>query len=283
MAIEEVTGGKARARFIELPRALHGHDPRWSPLVLAWERYRLDRHRNPYFEQGDAALFLARRGGRPVGRIAAHLPAAGGEGRFGFWSVVDDHEVAAALVAAAQAWLAGHGCRSMDGPVSFTADEEVGVLADGFEAPGLTGRSWSPPWEAASLEALAFEASGEVARWRLPAQGGPVERSAVDDPPGQAARHGDPRLVLEGIAAVPDLSEALRSVSLRGAWALARRVREGRWDACTVVRCTSPPHVAVPALQRAAGAAGYRAVVAPWSPEPGAPPETVHRTYRLSW
>lgn len=283
MAIEEVTGGKARSRFIELPRALHGHDPRWSPLVLAWERYRLDRHRNPYFELGDAALFLARRAGRPVGRIAAHLPAPGGEGRFGFWSVADDGVVAAALVDAARAWLTDQGCRSMEGPVSFTSAEEVGVLAGGFDAAGLTGRSWSPPWESEALVELGFEASEEVPRWRLPALDGPVERSRVADLPGQAARHGDPRLVLDGIAAVPDLSEALRSVSLRGAWALARRVREGRWEACTVVRATAPAAVAVPALQRAAGAAGYREVVAAWSPEPDAPPETVHRTYRLSW
>lgn len=288
MAVEEVTRAKARSRFIELPRALHGHDPRWTPLVLAWERYRLDRHRNPYFERGDAALFLARRAGRPVGRIAAHLAAPGTEGRFGFWSVADDHEVAAVLVDAAQGWLSEQGCRSMEGPVSFTAAEEVGVLAEGFEAPGLTGRSWSPPWESASLEALGFERAAALPRWRLATAGGPgpvatQPQATVDDPPGQAARHGDPRLVLSGIAAVPDLSAALRSVTLRGAWGLARRVREGRWDVCTVVRCTDPPAVAVPALRAAAAAAGYREVVAPWSPDPGAPPETVHRTYRLSW
>jgi hypothetical protein len=50
-----------------------------------------------------------------------------------------------------------------------------------------------------------------------------------------------------------------------------------------VVRCTDDPALAVPALCRAAAGAGYRWVIAPWSPDLDAPPETVHRTYRRTW
>jgi hypothetical protein len=49
------------------------------------------------------------------------------------------------------------------------------------------------------------------------------------------------------------------------------------------VRWTVDPSVAVPRVQAAAGAAGYRWVIAPWSPEPDAPPETVHRVVRGTW
>jgi hypothetical protein len=277
--VEEVTRGKALARFTDLPVVLHGHDPCFAWPVLAWERYRLDRHRNPYLDRGDGAHFLARRHGQPAGRITAHVAEPGGEGRFGFWCVSDDAAVASSLVDAAAGWLAGQGCSSMTGPTSFTAADEEGVLVEGFDARGTTGRPWHPPSQSAQLEALGFEPVRDTPRWRLPAQDAGVERPVAGNPPGHAGKHADPRLVLEGIAAVPDLSDALRGASLRGAWRLARRVRDAAWSTATVVRVDGDPADGVPALLTAAARAGYESVISPWSPDPEAPPETVHRTY----
>jgi hypothetical protein len=283
VAVEEVTGGKALVRFTELPQALCGDDPRFAPLVMAWERYRLDQRRNPYFEEGDACYLLARRMGRPVGRIAAHVEVAGGGGRFGSWWVDDDLEVARALVDAAQAWLVEQGCSSMTGPWSFTAADEAGIQVAGHDVPGVTGRPWHPPHLAAQLEALGFEAVDDLPTWRLPTT--EVGPSLPDggERPGQAGAYVDGRLVLEGVAAVPDVAEALRTTGLRGAWSLAKRAKAATWDGATIVRCELDPSVAVPALQAAAGRAGYRWLIAPWSPDPGAAPEAVHRTYRRSW
>ncbi|HJR26928.1 MAG TPA: hypothetical protein VJ804_15725, partial [Acidimicrobiales bacterium] len=200
VAVEEVTRGKALVRFTELPQALHGEDPCFAPPVLAWERYRLSFRRNPYFEEADALLLLARRAGRPAGRIAAHVPHEGGEGRFGFWSTIDDLGVARALVDGARDWLeAEHGCRSMTGPWSFEPDDEPGLLVAGFTVAGTTGRPWRPPWEARLLEELGFEPAGERATWRLPTSELGPERATTGEPPGQAGTYADPRLVLEGI------------------------------------------------------------------------------------
>jgi hypothetical protein len=85
--------------------------------------------------------------------------------------------------------------------------------------------------------------------------------------------------VLEGVAAVPDLSGALRGASLRGSWALARRVRAATWDTATIVRLDDDPADAVPALCTAAARAGYSSVISPWSPDPTQEPETVHAVY----
>jgi hypothetical protein len=281
--VEEVTRGKARVRFTELPHVLHGGDPRWAPPVLAWERYRIDRHRNPYFDRAEVALFLARRAGRPVGRIAAHLPEGATEGRFGFWAVADDRDAAVALVEAAGDWLEERGCSSMTGPWSFEEHDEPGALAGGFDAGGTTGRPWRPPWEARLLEEAGFDVAAETGMWRLRAGEVGHEAATGDELPGQAGAYADPRLVLERIAAVPDLSAALRAPSIRSTLSVARRARAADWEGCTVVRCTGSPEVEVSALVAAAGRAGYSWVVAPWSPDPAAPPETVHRTYRLRW
>jgi hypothetical protein len=283
VSIEEVSGGKALARFVELPHALAGRDPRFAPLVLAWERYRLDPRRNPYFDDGEAALFLARRAGRPVGRIAAHVASPGASGAFGFWWVDDDPDVAAALVAEAERWLTDQGTTSMTGPWSFTPDQEAGVQVAGHDGRGVTGRPWHPPHLARLLEQLGFEAVEDHPTWRLTTTEIGPDLAREGDAPGHAGAYADERLALPGIAAVPDVSDALRAGGLRAAWSLARRARARTWETCTVVRCTTDPAVAAPALQAAAGRAGYRWVVAPWTPDPAAEPEAIHRIYRRTW
>lgn len=270
VSVEEVTRGKDLARFVELPQALHGSDARFAPLVMAWERYRLDRRRNPDLESRDAVYLLARRLGRPAGRVAVY-----DEGGFGSWWVDDDPAVAEALVEAARAWLTEQGSTSMVGP-------DDGVQVAGHEVAGLTGRPWHPPHLSRLLEELGFEAVEDRPTWRLPVTDTGPALPVDADLPGQAGAYADPRLVLDGIAAVPDVSGALRTAGLRSAWALAKRARAGDWDTAVVVRCTADPSVVVPALQAAAGRAGYRELIAPWSPDPD-PPETIHRTYRLRW
>lgn len=287
VTVEEVVQGKALARFTDLPRALHGDDPRFAPPVVAWERYRTDRHRNPYLGEADWAFLLARRGGQPAGRVAVHLAEGSTGGRFGLWSCDDDPAVAAALLAEAVGWLRERAATSLEGPWSFQAGDDHGVLVEGFEAPGTTGRPWSPRSEHDRL-VDALGSIGEVAvvdevrLWRMPAGDDELAPSLPEggDAPGQAGRFGDLRLVLEGAAAVPDLSGALRTTGVRGSWALARRARERDWEGCTAVRWDVPADIAGPALVTAAARAGYRWAVVPWSPDPGAPPETVHRRYR---
>jgi hypothetical protein len=283
LTVSEVDGRKELTRFVELPHALHGHDPRFVSPVAAWERFRLDSRRNPYFERGTATYLLARRAGRPVGRIAVHRPAPDGEGRFGFWCVEDDADTAAALLEAAQAWLGDQGCRSMRGPLSFEADDDPGLIVSGATAEGHTGLPWHPASEATQLEAAGAERVEQQPMWRLATtEVGPVAPPA-EGRPGQAGAYADPRLVLDGIVAVPDVAAALRGSRMRGAWALARRARAAAWDDAVVVGCDGDPAVLVPLLQVAAGRAGYRSVLAPWSPDPAVVPEVVCARYELRW
>ena len=97
-----------------LPYRLHAGTPWIPPLKL--ERYQfLHRRLNPFFTHGEAAYFLARRGGRVVGRISAHLDNAFNAhhgsrwGMFGFLEFEDDAEVVRELLAAAEGWLRGAG------------------------------------------------------------------------------------------------------------------------------------------------------------------------------
>jgi hypothetical protein len=87
-------------------------------------------------------------------------------------------------------------------------------------------------------------------------------------------RFVDPRIVLPGIAAVPDLTPARNS-----AIALARRAKRKEWEGCTIVEVNGDPAALVPQLQAAAAAADYEWIVSPWSPDSSAALETVHARF----
>jgi hypothetical protein len=276
VTVEEVSGRAAYKRFFEFAYQQFRSEPRWSPPLVSYERKRIDPH-NPFFDHGDGEYFLARRAGTVAGRITAHVAAAGDEqGWFGFYDAVDDPAVTAALVEQAATWLHDHGCTAMTGPASFTLADDPGVLIEGFEVSGTTGRPWHPPWYAAHLEAAGLTSIDERRTWRLPAQevtpftlsegGSPIVGRFVDD-----------RISLSGIVAVPDLTPARNS-----ALALARRAIRRQWEGCTIVDIDGDPTTLVPQLQSAAAAASYHWIVSPWSPDPTAAPETVHARFTMT-
>ena len=284
ITVEPVESKAERRRFADVPYLLHGRDERWSPGVRAYESWRLDERRHPYFERAEAAFLLARVGGRPAGRIAAHVARVGDRaGFFGFFETSGE-EVTGPLLDAAQAWLDEHGAVSMTGPVSWTPDEEFGVVTVGAEHRALTGRTWCPASYADQLGAAGLEPGEERSTYRLETI--PVEDADVPgvggDPPPHAGGYGDPALVLDRVAAVPDVSAALRRASIRSAWSVARRARDRAFETAVCVRCDGDAAVLVPRLQAAAGAAGYRWLVAPWAP-PGIDPETTHQVFSRAW
>jgi hypothetical protein len=166
----------------------------------------------------------------------------------------------------------------MTGPASFTTDDDPGVLVEGFEVAGTTGRPWHPSWYAAHLEAAGLARADEHRTWRLPpaelgaASGAtaPLSTRSSTAVAGVAGRFADPRLVMPEIEAVPDLTPARGS-----AIALARRAKKREWQGCTIVRIEGDASRLVPRLQAAASAAGYEWIVSPWSPDATQPPETV--------
>ena len=100
------------------------------PLRLE-RRLFLSRQRNAFFTHGEAEYLLARREGRVVGRITAHIDHAfnihhdNAWGMFGFLELEDDPEVMAALLDAAAAWLRERDRDRMVGPMDFTHERRV--------------------------------------------------------------------------------------------------------------------------------------------------------------
>ena len=139
--IKEHQPGGDLEDFIEVAFEVFRDDPAWVPPLHMEITDRLTPEKNPFFEHAEVALFTAWKDGKAVGRISAQIDHEhlrihqDNAGFFGFFDTVDDQEVASALVAAAEAWLAERGMTVMRGPFSLSINEETGMLVEGFDSP----------------------------------------------------------------------------------------------------------------------------------------------------
>jgi GNAT superfamily N-acetyltransferase len=145
--LRKVGEGASIADFLRVPHITQGHDPYWiapisleiGPLAVG-DSPRLNPKRHPWFQHGEAALWVAERGGKLAGRISAqvdhnHLKLyQDSTGFFGFFECIDDQGVADALFDAAFAWLREKGMKRCVGPFSMNVNDESGLLIDGFNA-----------------------------------------------------------------------------------------------------------------------------------------------------
>lgn len=149
-------------RFIHLPGKLYRADPNFVPPLLAERRAALTPRGNPFFQHAEAAFWIAQRKGEDVGRISAqqdHLAkpdADGPSGHFGMLAAIDDQAVFAALLAAAEQWLAQRGLKKAQGPFSLSINEEAGLLVAGFETPPMLMMPHDPPYADIRLRELGY-------------------------------------------------------------------------------------------------------------------------------
>src|SRR5579871_1744601 len=116
-----VTPARTRAErdaFVRFPYTHYANDPNWVPPLLLERKDFLNPRKNPWFEFGTVQLYLARRGGKVIGRIAAvddpHYNEFHGTqlGFFGMFECVNEPGVARALFDAAAGWCRARGFAS---------------------------------------------------------------------------------------------------------------------------------------------------------------------------
>lgn len=155
-----------RKAFVDLAYRLNASDPAWVPPLRMEAIELVTPGKNPFFDHADVQLFLARRGGVIVGRISAHIdhlatamdPAQGMGPGTGNWGLLEaeDQEVAAALVARAEAWLKAKGMTRVLAPISMSIWEEPGQLVKGFDQPPTVMMGHQPKRYQDYIEALGY-------------------------------------------------------------------------------------------------------------------------------
>jgi GNAT superfamily N-acetyltransferase len=175
--VSVVAGRRDLKAFVDLPYRLHATSPVWIPPLKLDQRMLLSRRLNAFFKHGEAEYFLARRDGRVVGRISAHIDRAFNDyqenewGWFGFLEFEDDAEVVGALLDAAAAWLQARGRDRMVGPASFAMNDESGVLIEGYEREPFIRQPWNPPYYVRRMEEAGMAKAMDLYMWELYIQG----------------------------------------------------------------------------------------------------------------
>jgi hypothetical protein len=227
VTLTRVGAGASTRDFMRVPHLTQGHDPYWiapvslfaGPLSFG-EGPRLSPKVNPWFQHGEAALWVAERDGNLVGRISAqidhdHLKIYRDDtGFFGFFECIDDQSVADALFDAAFAWLRDKGMRRCVGPFSFNINDEAGLLVDGFNCPPRMMMGHAQPYYQRLVETAGFTKVVDMRAYLTPMDTAlPYKqlkwlRRGLERNPRLAVRTLDPSRYDEDIAAVMDIFRA---------------------------------------------------------------------------
>src|SRR5580765_7680590 len=126
--VRPVSGRREFRRFIDYAYDRNAGDPHWVPPLRIAEHERLTPAKNPFFAHADVELFLAWRGNRIAGRIAAiddrlHNERHGDNiAMFGFFEA-DDGAATQALMEAAEGWAKDRGRAALRGPINPSLNE----------------------------------------------------------------------------------------------------------------------------------------------------------------
>jgi GNAT superfamily N-acetyltransferase len=180
--VSPVTDRKERDQFITFPWRIYRNDPAWVPPLIIERKAFLDRKRHPFYQHGDAAMFLARRDGEIVGRVMAsddpnyNALHRSNVGCFGLFESIDDVDVAIALFRAAEEWLLAKGRNEIMGPIDYSTNYVCGLLIDGFQHPPTLLTAHNPPYYAGLIAACGFEKVTDWYAWWFDPENAPVAR-----------------------------------------------------------------------------------------------------------
>ncbi len=176
--MHSVTTKADKKAFVDLPYRLYANDPNWVPPLKDEVHSLLTPRKNPWFEHGEAQLFLAKRAGQVVGRISAHIdhlalkqPVEQGMGPgTGFWGFFEAEDAAtgAALLETAEVWLRGKGMSKSMGPFSFSYWDELGLLIEGFDHPPVVMMGFNAGSYQAWIEAKGYAGVEDLFTYALP-------------------------------------------------------------------------------------------------------------------
>lgn len=184
VTVTPVKTAAEKKAFIRFQYEVYDSLPNFVPPLVMDRENVLDPKKNPWFQFGTAEFFLARRGGKIVGRIAALEDPRYNEfhgakaGWFGFFECIDDVGVAKALFDVAEAWVKARGLATVMGPASFSSNGEWAFLADGFDKPPAIMMPYNPPYYLKLTEACGYTKAKDLWAWEIDLQGGAPEKVA---------------------------------------------------------------------------------------------------------
>ncbi|MEW6215808.1 MAG: hypothetical protein AB1478_11520, partial [Nitrospirota bacterium] len=165
--IIEVKSKKDLDDFIKLPFSLYSKDPLFVPPLIKDMREKFSPE-NPFFLHATARYFLAKKEGKPYGRIIAIINQRHNEfhkekaGFFGFFESTNDYAVASALLDKVSEILKKEGMNIIRGPMNFSTNEECGFLIEGFNEPPVFMTPYNPPYYSNLMESFGMRKAKDL-------------------------------------------------------------------------------------------------------------------------
>jgi GNAT superfamily N-acetyltransferase len=182
--IVSVDNKQALNEFVEMAYPLYKGDAHYVPPLRIAVKDLLNRTKHPFYTNADAELFLARKDGRTVGRVAAIFDKAYNRfheeqaGFFGFYESVNDQAVADALLASARKWVFGRGAKFMRGPMNPSTNYECGTLIEGFDSDPMVMMTYNPRYYPELMEKAGLRKAKDLYAYVSHAQ--TIEMKKID-------------------------------------------------------------------------------------------------------
>lgn len=169
----EVISASDLRRFIKFPFAIYHDDPNWVPPLISERKAFFDKSKNPFYRAAKTRMFIARRDGRDVGRIAICINFNHNEyhlektGFFSFFDVIDDYDVAELLLKTAMITIKSEGMEQMLGPANFSTNHETGLLVEGFDEPPTVMMAYNKPYYIDFVERFGLRKAKDLLAFRI--------------------------------------------------------------------------------------------------------------------
>ncbi|MBR47441.1 MAG: GTP cyclohydrolase, partial [Flavobacteriaceae bacterium] len=154
--------------FVDFQFKLYEKSPFWVPPIKNEELFFLNKETNPAFKTSDVSLFLAYRGKKIVGRVAAIVnwievnKLKKNKVRFGWFDVVDDFEVSKVLIEKVKEFGKSRKMDFIEGPVGFSNMDKAGMLVMGYDKMNTIITNYNYPYYPAHMEKLKMK---KLAQW----------------------------------------------------------------------------------------------------------------------
>ena len=161
LIVQEVKTRKQKRDFLSFPIRLYKGCPYYGPNLYGDEKRLFDPNYF-YYQTCEAVFYNCYRDGKMVGRIGGILQKAANEKwnqkrvRFTRFDLIDDLEVAKALLGAVEDWAKAKGMDEVFGPMGFSDMEKEGLLIEGFEEPTTLGENYNYAYYQTLLEQCGY-------------------------------------------------------------------------------------------------------------------------------
>lgn len=171
--VVEVKTKREKREFVDFPVKLYKNCPYYVPNLRGDELGLFDPKKNVSYDDCEIVFYLALKDGKVAGRICGVIQKIYNKKqnekrvRFTRFDVVDDFEVAKALLEKVENWAKEKGMEIVHGPLGFNDLDREGLLVEGFDELSTFEADYSFPYYAEFLEKLGYAKEVDWLEFRI--------------------------------------------------------------------------------------------------------------------